>query len=975
MIKNTFTRLNFWIRVIILLIFSLHPSYIFYTKQAAEIEAEIPMIEEPAVVTPVIYPSVFALDEEDKVWIEQTMANMSLREKIAQMIMPWAYGSELKESSAQYERFVRLSKYTKVGGFIFFQGDIENTAKNINFLQENSDVPLLISADFERGLGYRLSDATEFPSHMSVTAAEDVNLAYQMGKIIALESRAIGVHQNFAPVADINNNPFNPIINNRSFSEDKGLVSQYSIAFIRGSKAGRMISTAKHFPGHGNTNVDSHKELPTILLDRINLANNELVPFTRLIKAGVPSVMIGHLYVPALEPYERIPSSLSRRIVTDLLQAEMGFDGLIVTDAMNMNAVTNYYSVGEASVLAVKAGNDIILMPPDEELAINSIYFAVEDGEISQERIDHSVRKILAAKRWLKLDKNKITPIGSIKDVIGKRQHLRLSREIAERSVTLVKNDDGIIPLDPSAYKNIAFITINDAAGDKRGASFQSMIQDNLKNVTTVYLNRKSKERDFNVVNAMVNRADLIILSVYLDISDGQETSRQSKNLYSLIEDILTKQKPVVLLSLENPYVLAAFPDAKTYLCSYGDVTAVRRAMIDALLGSITIKGVLPVSIPNTHYGIGSGLKLKSSRLVFTGVEEHPLYDFNDVNELMQNALDKKIFPGGVLLAAHRGRVIYEKPFGCFTFDSSSTPVMKEAMFDLASLTKVVAATTAAMILNDEGKLDPEQFVEHYLPGFGKNGKEQIKVKNLLLHNAGFGPSVSYKDLYSTKEEIIKSIFEEKLQYPAGSRTVYSDAGMILLQLIIEKISGTTLDKFVSDRIFSPLGMKRTMFNPGMELWYYCLPTSNEYDRVKRNKGVVHDYYAFLMGGVSGHSGLFSTARDLAVFLQMMLQNGFYNGIQLIKPSTVTAWTKRDGQNLRAFGWDVKSSETSPAGKHFSEISYGHTGHTGTSVWVDPERELFVVLLTNGVFPDGKNTGMLNFRPELHDAVIKVVEK
>ncbi len=391
------------------------------------------------------------------------------------------------------------------------------------------------------------------------------------------------------------------------------------------------------------------------------------------------------------------------------------------------------------------------------------------------------------------------------------------------------------------------------------------------------------------MANAVANKAGLVIISAYFDLSEEANISKQSRKLFSFVEEILNLEKPVVIVSMENPYVLSAFPTAKTYLCSYGDVSATRRAMLDALTGNINIRGILPVSLPNSPFGLGGGLQMRSSRLVFTGVEEHPLNDFQEVNDLIQSALEEKKFPGGVLLADHKGRVIYEKPFGNFTYDSLSTPVMKEAIFDLASLTEVVAATTAAMILSDEGKLDTEQYVEHYLPGFRKNGNEQVKVKNLLLHNAGFGRSGNYKDLYTSKEEIVKSIFEENLQYPTGAQTLYSDAGMIVLQLIIEKLSGTTLDKFVSDNIFSPLGMRRTMYNPGMELWYYCLPTSGRYDKNKRNKGVVYDYNTFLMGGVSGHSGLFSTARDLSIFLQMMLQNGYYNDLRIIKSSTISA--------------------------------------------------------------------------------------
>jgi beta-N-acetylhexosaminidase len=365
--------------------------------------------------------SVFNLTSDEKVWVDSVLDRMTIRERVAQMIMPWAGGNYTSETSSEFKRIKYLVEDLKVGGLIFFKGDILNEALLINKVQSISQVPLLISSDFERGLAMRLTDATEFPYNMALAATGDTRLASEMGRIISLESRAIGIHQNYAPVADINTNADNPIINIRAYSEDKNIVSDYCQAFISGTVRGKMIATVKHFPGHGGTMTDSHKELPVINSTREELMQNDLIPFINAINSGVHSVMIGHLSVPSLEPGKK-PATLSKNIITGLLKEELGFQGLIVTDAMNMNAVTKNYSVAEASVLAVKAGNDIILMPPDEAIAITAISDAVHNGEISIERINESVRKILSAKKWVDLDKINKTDISMLPAFVGSKK-------------------------------------------------------------------------------------------------------------------------------------------------------------------------------------------------------------------------------------------------------------------------------------------------------------------------------------------------------------------------------------------------------------------------------------------------------------------------------------------------------------------------------------------------------------------------
>ena len=389
----------------------------------------------------ITYPSVFDLTNEDKIWIEEMINNLSLRDRCAQLVMPWVLGNFTSHDSPDYKRLVRLVKDLKVGGLIFFSGDILNQAMLTNQMQELADLPLLIASDFERGLGMRLKDGLEYPYSMALAATGDLTLSFKLGKAIAEEARAIGVHQNYAPVADINNNPENPIINIRAFSEDKKIASEFCSAFIKGTSSSRVLTTAKHFPGHGNTHIDSHLEIPVIKGDKNYLLNNELVPFAASIKAGVQSIMIGHLGMPGIEKNAKITATLSKKVITELLKHKMKFDGLIVTDAMNMDSVAKNFSAAEATVMAFNAGNDLILFPPDEEIAVDALCHAVKHGKISEERVNYSLRKLLSAKRWLKITENMFVNLNDIPKTVGSKKHISLAETIAEKSITLVKND------------------------------------------------------------------------------------------------------------------------------------------------------------------------------------------------------------------------------------------------------------------------------------------------------------------------------------------------------------------------------------------------------------------------------------------------------------------------------------------------------------------------------------------------------
>ncbi|HKI78767.1 MAG TPA: glycoside hydrolase family 3 N-terminal domain-containing protein [Ignavibacteriaceae bacterium] len=557
------------------------------------------------------FPSVFPLTQKDKKWIEDQLAKMTTREKCAQMIVPLVYGKDYSKDTASLNKMIHYVKDLKVGGLLYSLGDVFNEAVSINKMQELAEIPLLISADFESGLGMRLSDGTGFPYNMALAATGDTSFAFKMGKIVARESRAIGVLQNYAPDVDINNNPDNPIINIRSYSEDKKIVSKFAEAFIKGSLNERVITTAKHFPGQGNTVVDSHLDLPVVEGDSTDLMKNEIYPFIRAIKAGVQSIMIGHLSVPSLEKNKIIPSSLSRSIVTNLLKDKLGFDGLIVTDALDMQAVTKYFSESEAVKMAVKAGNDILLMPPDVDIALDSLVGAVQSGEIEIKRINESVVKILSAKRWLKLQDNKFVNIDKLKDRISTKENIKLSELIADRSITLIKNSGKYIPLKPLKYKNVLSVVFTFGIEEDSALTFQTLVKEKFNNPSIFILNNNSSSKQFSDVLAKAKRSDLILVPYFMRPPSDDKSEILFKKFNTIIDRLLAAKAPTILLSFGDPYLLSRYVKSRTYLSAFSDSPVSQKAMIKALLGEIKISGRLPISLPGTKYKIGYGKEFK----------------------------------------------------------------------------------------------------------------------------------------------------------------------------------------------------------------------------------------------------------------------------------------------------------------------------------------------------------------------------
>ena len=548
--------------------------------------------------------TVFNLNKEDEQWIENTLASMPLYEKCAQIFMPAIFGKCLDQSSKEFKSAVELVKAHGIGGIVISTGEVEETASMINELQKISNIPLLVAADFENGIGMRINATNTFPHSMAVGAEDDPDYAYQIGKAIAIESLMLGVNVNFAPVADINNNPENPVINLRSYSEDKNIVTDFCKEFVDASINGGVIATAKHFPGHGNTRVDSHNDLPIIAGSKNYLFENELKPFIELIENGVQAIMIGHLNVPAFDNRKDMPASLSYNIITKVLKEKLGFKGLIISDALDMKAVTKYFSTGEACVEAVKAGNDILLMPSDIKAGITAIYDAVKLGKISETRLDESVRKILSAKRWLKLENENIRNNKIIPKRIRIEEHYHLSKIIAEKSVVVVKMDEKLLPIDSAKYTKTFFINITNRR-TVRDPHFNEAYKESYNIYSSSTITGTSKSSDYKKALDLSKDSDMIIIAAYFYITAETNGKALRDEQLMFIENILALNKKVIIISFENPYILSLFPYAENYICTFSNSKASQRAAVNLLNGSFEPNGRLPVSIPNTEYKIG----------------------------------------------------------------------------------------------------------------------------------------------------------------------------------------------------------------------------------------------------------------------------------------------------------------------------------------------------------------------------------
>ena len=929
------------------------------------------------------------LTPEQANWVQSTLQEMTVEEKIGQLLFTTYHGSFTSTDSPAYAQIMHDVNDLHVGGFInvtqisplgIVKSQAYPTAVLNNQLQARSKLPLLIGADFERGTAMRVEEGTSFPTAMALAAAGNVKDAYTMGKTTAIEARAVGVHWIYAPVADVNNNPGNPIINTRSFGEDPTRVAEFVTQFVRGVQENGGLATAKHFPGHGDTAADSHIDLPVIQANRARLDKLELVPFRAAIAAGVASIMTGHLNVPALEPDPNTPATLSSKILTELLRRQLGFQGLVVTDAMDMGGITVRYAPGDAAVRAFLAGADALLMPPVPDAAFESLQAAAKSGKISQERLDASVRRILEAKARLGLQNNRLVDLNKLNEVFGSVSRQAESQEISDRGITLLRDTTHRLPLDGTKSTRALLISLYADPEPYPGEDLERELRGRFDSLVTLRADTK-----FVHANTLKlpppDSYDIAILALFVRVSDRKGDVDVPADQIPLIEQIYKAGKPVITAGLGSPYLIERFPQAETWLAAFGISDVAQISIARALFGQIAIRGHLPVTIPGTAMKAGFGLEHGANPMTLEPMDGASDAKLQPAFRVIENAIADKAFPGATLAIGYRGKVSVHA-FGKLSYDTAAPPATPETMYDIASLTKVVATTTLVEKLVEgdfPSPLSLDAPVERYLPEWASgpqpDWRHRVTVRNLMTHTSGLPPFKEYWRTSTGKEDTLSRIFAEPLEYEPGTKVVYSDLGIILMAEIIQRLTGKPLDELARTYIFNPLGMHNSMYGPPKNLWPEIAPT--EIDNQLRHRlvqGEVHDENAFAIGGVSGHAGVFSTAPDLAAFCQMLLNGGVYGHHRIVKRSTITVFTAPQelAKNTRTLGW-VVPTEGSSSGHYFSSHSYGHTGFTGTTIWIDPDRDLFVVLLTNRVNPTRENHKIGEVRPAFHDAVMKAL--
>jgi beta-N-acetylhexosaminidase len=901
---------------------------------------------------------------------------MSLAEKAAQMVGVRAFGLHFHPGSEDGRRLRHEVRDLGVGSVVVFESEVDSLPRLLNGLQALAKVPLLVSADMERGLSFRIRrGVVPLPYAMAIGATRSEEAARFTGEVAAREGRALGIHWALAPVADVNNNPGNPVINIRSYGEDPELVARLNAAFVRGARAGGLLTTAKHFPGHGDTAVDSHLQLATVGADRPRLEAVELLPFRRAVEAGVDSVMLGHIAVPSVDP-TGAPATLSQPMATDLLRRELRFEGLVVTDAMEMAGVRAAWT-GEAAIRAVQAGADMILLPPDAGVAVQSLVRAVGEGQLTVGRIDASVLRILAAKERLGLHRKRtVDPAAADRDV-GRPEDVESALDIARRSVTLVKNDGGLLPLRAEqALRILHLVLSSDPRSDP--SVIQGFLEDELARravpTETMWLGPDLSAETAEKVLARAGESTHVLASSFARVGAFRGTADMPEAQARLLQRLHAAGHRLVVVSYGSPYLLRQFPDVPVYVCTYGWAESSQRAAMSALFGEHAVGGRLPVTLPGLYpYGHGLDLSRREMTLRAALPEDVGFRPgaMAEVDRIADLALAAKAFPGGVVAVGKDSALVHLRPFGRFSYEADAPAVKTDTIYDVASLTKVVATTTMAMILVDEGKLDVRKPVSAFIPAFRGGAKDKVTVENLLTHSSGLeGWAPLYKEARG-KAEILAKVAALDLAYEPGTKSLYSDLGFLLLGEVLERVAGEPLDVFVTRRVFAPLGMTSTMFCPAKDLISCIPPTEHDAWRGRLVHGEVHDENAHAAGGVAAHSGLFSTAPDLARFAQMLLDGGVYDHRRIVSRATVERFTRRAGvpDSARAYGWGAASPNSS-AGDRLSARAFGHTGFTGTSMWIDPERNLFVILLTNRVHPTRENDAIRQVRRQVADAVV-----
>lgn len=942
--------------------------------------------------------------ESQTKWVDSILATMTVDEKIGQFLMVQAYSN--LDSVHEQEVVDLLQKY-HAGSLIFMQGTPKKQALLTNKYQAVAKIPLLVALDAEWGLDMRLKNAFRYPWNMTLGAIRDNDLIERFGVQLGKHCKRIGIHINFAPVVDININPKNPIIGNRSFGENKYNVTEKSLAFTTGIQSQNVMANAKHFPGHGDTASDSHHTLPVIDFDVVRLDTIELYPYKKLVSAGIGSIMTAHLSVPSLEPNKKLPSSLSTNIVTDLLQEKLGFKGLIITDGLNMKGAANYSSAEEINLAAILSGNDLLLIPHEIPATVKLFRKAIANGTLTKERLDFSVRKILKAKYWAGLHNYKPVDVANLHNDLHSEADVLLNRELVKNSITVLKNDQSILPIQHLDQKKIAYVKIGKAPNDV----FVSM----LKNYAKV-----------NVISA--NNLDSLLLNLksYNLVIIGYHSSNANpwKGFKFKSSDIKTiqaiaKENNVILDVFASPYSLldmSNFDAIEGLIVSYQNSEVAQEISAQQIFGAVRANGKLPVTITK-EMKEGFGLSTSSlSRLQYGVPEEVNMSSqkLKKIDSVAQVVIDEKMAPGMQILVARYGKVIYQKSFGYHT-DTSKKQVKNSDIYDVASLTKILATLPMLMKAEGDGDIKISSRFSKLVPGLKKSNKDTLTLKEILSHNArlkawipfykGAQDSITGKNLKtyyrnkksshygiqvaknmylktSFKDSIFKYIKNAEQREETGYK--YSDLGYYLFKEYLESKYKQPLNELTQHYFYKSLGANRTSYLPLQKFSKKeIVPTEDDvYFRNQLLQGYVHDMGAAMQGGVGGHAGLFSNANDIAKIMQMYLQKGFYGGKRYLKSSTLQKFNKRyykEKKIRRGLGFDKPQldPETKATCGCVSEESFGHSGFTGAYTWADPKTGIVYVFLSNRVYPTMDNKGLIDFniRTEIQQLIQNAILK
>jgi beta-N-acetylhexosaminidase len=965
-------------------------------------------------------------------WVDSVFQSLTPEQRIGQLV--WIAVTAKNNATKQLKDAELIKKYG-IGGIIFFEGEPVTQASLTNFYQSISTTPLLSVMDAEWGIGMRLQGIMPFPYNMAMGATGDTTLVKEATIEMARQMKRIGINISLGPSCDINTEPMNPIIGMRSFGESRKLVSDFSLAYMRGLQENSILATAKHYPGHGDTQSDSHLMLPQLPYSRARLDSLELYPFRELSNAGVGCIMTAHLNVPAIDSSKALPSSLSAKIVDQILHKEWKFKGLVITDALNMKGAKGYEAPGRLEVLALKAGNDVVEFPSDPEQAIKAIAEAVKTKELSGEEINLKCRKVLAAKLWCGLNHVTKIEINNLIAEINTPKAELIKRKIIEASLTLLENKGNIIPVANLDKVRIAVVSV----GSEKITPFQKMLAKYTK-VVFFQLKQNFSEAERKELQKNLQPYDLVVAGIHSMYESKLRRSLQvgilqnerpvrpygvTDGLDSLLSFLSEKQKSIAVL-FASPYGLSELHHpihTDGLLVAYQNDSLAQELSAQLIFGGIGSRGKLPVSIAG-KYKSGDGLAIQNPiRLKYTLPEEVGMRSERlnrQIDSIVGQALDLKAFPGCNVLVAKDGKIIFRKAYGFHGYDKIIRE-KEDDLYDLASVTKITGGLPIWLKLYDEGRINPDEFVSTYYPEwknrlFHRSNKSDVTVRELLSHQSGLTPFLPFwkkslkngkisagwyafepdqkhklqvaKGLYLNNrfpETVYKSIRKSPLK--SRGKYVYSDLPFVLTPKITTGISGESFLETLDNSFYKPLGAYRITYSPLLKFSdNEIIPTElDNYYRRQQLIGTVHDESSAVLGGISGNAGLFATANDLAKLLQMYLQMGNYGGRLYLKQSTMKEFTRvqfPQNKNRRGLGFDKPSlnntelseKEAYPI-KAASPESFGHSGYTGTFVWVDPKYGLVYIFLSNRVFPTRENNKIsdMNVRTEIQRIIYKNV--